>query len=208
MVGEIRAFLEELAGRAEKIPKVFSFSSSKLQGEESLLGSPGWEGSGAAVACQDTELCRSWGQFLKEVLADTHLPSCTHLPHTGTGTVTQWKGTGWPCPPIPLPWHPVGIALPKAPKPLKPGRSQKSQCGLGSFMKRYKGKYCHLNNDSFTLLQLFFYQYFDVFTYSHYKWLIPVPRHQPEPPLVIFWPQAGVIKLIKVLTLKGTSKGT
>lgn len=87
---------------------------------------------------------------------------------------------------IPLPWNPIWIALPKAPKPLKAGKSQKHQCGLGSFRKRYKGKYCHLNNDSFTLLQLFFYQYFDVFTYSHYKSLIPVPRHQPEPPLVIF----------------------
>lgn len=70
--------------------------------------------------------------------------------------------------PFPLPWHPLGTALPKAPKHLKPGRSQKSQCGLGSCWKRYKGKYCHLNNDSFPLLQLFFYQYFDVFTYSHY----------------------------------------
>lgn len=53
MVGEIRVFLEELAGRADRIPTVFSFSSSKLQGEKSLLG------SGAAVAHQDTELGRS-----------------------------------------------------------------------------------------------------------------------------------------------------
>lgn len=95
---------------------------------------------------------------------------------------------------IPLPWHHLQIALPKAPKPPEPGRSQKSQCGLGNFRKRYKGKYCHLSNDSFTLLQLFFYQYLDVFPYSHYKLLIPVPRHQPESPLVKFWPQAGVIK--------------
>lgn len=37
MVGEIRVFLEELAGRADKIPTVFSCASSKLQGEEFLL---------------------------------------------------------------------------------------------------------------------------------------------------------------------------
>lgn len=30
--------------------------------------------------------------------------------------------------PIPLPRHPAQVALPKAPKPLKPGRSQKRQC--------------------------------------------------------------------------------
>lgn len=171
MVGEIRVLLEGLADRAGKIPMVFSCSSSKLQGEEFLLDSHGWEGSGAAVAYQDTELCRSWEQFLT-VLAGTHLPSCSG---GGTGTATQCS-SHWVTMPIPLPWHPVQIALPKAPKHLKPQRSQKSQCGLGSFRKIYKVKYCHLNNNSFTLLQLFFYQYFDAFICSHYKWLIPVPN--------------------------------
>lgn len=69
MVGEIRVFLAELAGRADTTPKVFSCSSSQLQGEGSLLGSHGREGSGAAVACQDPESCRSWGQFPTAVLA-------------------------------------------------------------------------------------------------------------------------------------------
>lgn len=47
----------------------------------------------------------------------------------------------WVTMPIPLPWHPLWTAPPKAPKHLKPQRSQKSQCGLGSFRKRYKIKY-------------------------------------------------------------------
>lgn len=40
-VGEIGVFLEELAGRADKIPKGFSCSGSSLQGEVSLKGSRG-----------------------------------------------------------------------------------------------------------------------------------------------------------------------
>lgn len=87
MVGEFRVFLEELAGRADRIPTVFSFSSSKLQGGKSLLGCHGWEGSGAAVARQDTELGRSWGQFLTEELAELTCPPA----QAGTGTAT-------PCP--------------------------------------------------------------------------------------------------------------